>query len=84
MPFSFSLFRNFVPGSFLDSDGNTALINPPAVTDILDDFLSRVEQHKSEFGAIAAVLIINVASQMINIIGLIVRKLFILFYSLPK
>ena len=61
-------YRNFVPGSFLDSYGNDVVQPPPPVKDVLADFLSRVETKKSKFWTILTIFLFAIGSQVVTVI----------------
>ena len=76
---------NWIPGEFLDPDGNPKVISPPPVTTVLQDFLSEVENRHNEILWTAANFLISVATNILVIVGLATIFFMVLpFYNMAK
>ena len=61
-------FRNFIPGDFLDNNGNSKLVTPPPVIDVLSDVIERILDRSEDLWLIAGLLLSNVIIKLLNCI----------------
>ena len=62
----FFLNRNFIPGHFLDTDGNVKIAPPPPVKDRLEEIIQQFGNRSQEVWLLAGLVLATVVSMILN------------------